>query len=142
MPGFAPGEHRDAGLAYQGALAMAVAARQPRAGHRGDLPHAGVYRPIRHPRRGSPIDITNPQAPQRAEQQLRDAGTYFDFTWALVLNEVPGHRTRLLVRTRANYSPRILRFLTVPLGLFDATYGVAQLRAIARRAENPQPTGL
>jgi hypothetical protein len=45
------------------------------------------------------------------------------------------------VRTRANYSPRSFRFLTLPLGLFDATYGVAQLRAIARRAETPQLTG-
>lgn len=94
-----------------------------------------------HPRRGSPIEITDPQAPQRAEQQLRGTGTYIDFTWALVLNELPGQRTRLLVHTRANYSPRALRFLTLPLGLFDATYGVAQLRAIARRAENPQPAG-
>jgi hypothetical protein len=39
------------------------------------------------------------------------------------------------VRTRANYSPRAFRFLTLPLGLVDATYGVAQLRAIARRSE-------
>ena len=108
---------------------------------RVDPGHAVVYRSIRHPRRGSPIDITDPQAPQRAEQQLREAGTYFDFTWALVLNELPGQRTRLLVRTRANYSPRAFRFLTLPLGLFDATYGVAQLRAIARRAENPQLAG-
>jgi hypothetical protein len=73
---------------------------------RVDPRHAVVYRSIRHPRRGSPIDITDPQAPQRAEQQLRETGTYIDFTWALVLNELPGHRTRLLVHTRANYSPR------------------------------------
>jgi hypothetical protein len=105
---------------------------------RVDPQHALVYRSIRHPRRGSPIDITDPQSPQRAEKLLREAGTYIDFTWALVLMERPGHGTRLLVRTRANYSPRALRFLTLPLGLVDATYGVAQLRAIARRAENPQ----
>ena len=108
---------------------------------RVDPGHAVVYRSIRHPRRGSPIDITDPQSPQRAEQQLRQAGTYIDFTWALVLNELPGQRTRLLVRTRATYSPRAFRFLTLPLGLVDATYGVAQLRAIARRAENPQLAG-
>jgi hypothetical protein len=89
----------------------------------------------------NPVMITDPQAPQRAEQQLREASTYFDFTWALVLFELPGHRARLLVRTRANYSPRALRFLTLPLGLFDATYGVAQLRANARRAESPQLSG-
>jgi len=108
---------------------------------RVDPGHAVVYRSIRHPRRGSPIDITDPASPQRAEQQLRQAGTYIDFTWALILNEVPGQRTRLLVRTRANYSPRALKFLTLPLGLFDATYGVAQLRAIARRAEGTELAG-
>jgi hypothetical protein len=32
-----------------------------------------VYRSIRHPRRGSPIDITGPQSPQQAEQQLPEA---------------------------------------------------------------------
>jgi hypothetical protein len=55
--------------------------------------------------------------------------------------ELPGHWARLPVRTRANYSPRAPRFLTLPLGLFDATYGVAQLRAIARRAESPHLSG-
>ena len=108
---------------------------------RVDPQHALVYRSIRHPRRGSPIDITDPQAPQRAEQRLREAGTYVDFTWALVLNELPAHRTRLLVRTRANYSPPAIRVLALPLGLFDASYGVAMLRAIARRAEAAKPAG-
>ena len=106
-----------------------------------DPVHAVVYRSIRHPRRGSPIDITNPASSQRSEQQLREAGTYIDFTWALVLNELPGHRARLLVRTRANYSPPTIKVLSLPLGLFDATYGVAMLRAIARRAEGAKPTG-
>jgi hypothetical protein len=108
---------------------------------RVDQGRAVVYRSIRHPRRGSPIDVTDPTSPQRAEQRLREAGTYVDFTWALALKNLPGQRTRLLVRTRANYSPRAFKFLTLPLGLFDATYGVAQLRAIARRAESIDPTG-
>ncbi len=103
---------------------------------RVDPQHALVYRSIRHPRRGSPIDITDPQSPERAEQQLRAAGTYLDFTWALVLKEQPGQGTRLLLRTRADYSPRAIRFLALPLGMVDATYGVAMLRAIARRAES------
>jgi hypothetical protein len=94
-----------------------------------------VYRSIRHPRRGSPIDINDPESPSRIEKQLRDSGTYFDFTWGLVLRELPQDRTRLLVRTRANYSPPTARLLSLPLGLVDATYGVAMLRAIARRAE-------
>jgi hypothetical protein len=106
---------------------------------RVDPQRALVYRSIRHPRRGSPIDITDPSSPQRAEQQLRDSGTYVDFTWALILNALPGQRTRLLVRTRANYSPPAIRLLSLPLGLFDATYGIAMLRAIARRAEGTGP---
>jgi hypothetical protein len=106
---------------------------------RVDPQRALVYRSIRHPRRGSPIDITDPQSPQRVEQQLREAGTYVDFTWALVLIDRPGQGTRLLVRTRANYSPRAVRLLALPFGMIDATYGVAMLRAIARRAETPDP---
>lgn len=104
---------------------------------RVDPYRALVYRSIRHPRRGSPIDITDPQSPRQVEQQLLDAGTYFDFSWTLVLGAVSSQRTRLLVRTRAVYAPQALRLLAVPLGLFDATYGVAMLRAIARRAESP-----
>lgn len=72
---------------------------------------------------------------------MRDAGTYIDFTWALVLNEHPGQRMRLLVRSRANYSPLAFGLLVLPLSLVDSTYGVAMLRAIARRAENPELAG-
>jgi hypothetical protein len=91
---------------------------------------------------GAAARLTSPTRPPRSGPNSScEAGTYIDFTWALVLNGLPGHRTRLLVRTRANYSPRALRYLTLPLGLFDATYGMAQLRAIARRAENPQLGG-
>jgi len=100
-----------------------------------DPARALVYRSIRHPRRGSPIEIDDPGSPARVEQQLLAGGTYVDFTWALTLNRLPRDRTRLLVRTRANYAPWSLRLLVLPLGLFDATYGVAMLRAIARRAE-------
>ena len=52
-----------------------------------------------------------------------------------MLKDQPGQGTRLLVRTRANYSPPAIRLLALPFGIFDATYGVAMLRAIARRAE-------
>jgi hypothetical protein len=105
-----------------------------------DPPRALVYRSIRHPRRGSPIDITDPASPQRVEQQLIAAGTYVDFTWTLVLNPVGEQETRLLVRTRAVCAPATVRLLALPLGLFDATYGVAMLRAIARRAESVNPS--
>jgi hypothetical protein len=105
-----------------------------------DPPRALVYRSIRHPRRGSPIDINDPESPSKIEKQLRDSGTYLDFTWALVLHELPQQRTRLLVRTRANYSPPATRLLSLPLGLVDATYGVAMLRAIARRGRTTEVT--
>ena len=104
-----------------------------------DPPRALVYRSIRHPRHGSPIDINDPESPSKIEKQLRDSGTYVDFTWALVLNELTRDTTRLLVRTRANYAPPTVSLLSLPLGLFDATYGVAMLRAIARRAETIDP---
>jgi hypothetical protein len=104
-----------------------------------DPPHALVYRSIRHPRRGSPIDINDPESPSKIEKQLLTAGTYIDFTWTLVLYQLPQDSTRLLVRTRANYSPPAFRLLCLPLGLVDATYGVAMLRAIARRAETGDP---
>jgi hypothetical protein len=104
-----------------------------------DPPHALVYRSIRHPRRGSKIDITDPDSPSKVEKQLRASGTYFDFTWTLVLNGLAGHRTRLLVRTRGNYGPRTSARLVTPLGLVDATYGVAMLRAIARPVEALEP---
>jgi hypothetical protein len=100
-----------------------------------DPPHALVYRSIRHPRRGSPIDIDDPDSPARVEQELLIGGTYVDFTWALALHPLPHGRTRLLVRTRANYAPPAFAVLVLPLGIIDATYGVAMLRAIARRAE-------
>jgi hypothetical protein len=56
-------------------------------------------------------------------------------------HELPSQQTRLLVRTRANYSPSGIRLLSLPLGLFDATYGVVMLRAIARRAEGAKAAG-
>lgn len=103
---------------------------------RVDAPHSLVYRSIRHPRRGSKIDITDPDSPARVEQQLRESGAYLDFTWTLVVNPLDGHRSRLLVRTRGHYGSNTSALLFTPLGLFDATYGVAMLRAIARRAES------
>ncbi|HEX6234447.1 MAG TPA: hypothetical protein VFZ63_15070 [Jiangellaceae bacterium] len=104
-----------------------------------DPPHALVYRSIRHPRRGSKIDITDPDSPSRVERQLRESGNYLDFTWTLVVNELDGHRSRLLVRTRGNYGHKASALLFTPLGLVDATYGMAMLRAIARRTESLSP---
>ena len=52
-----------------------------------------------------------------------------------VLRPVGAEQTRLLIRTRGAYAPWLLGLVLPAWGVFDATYGVAQLRAIARRAE-------
>jgi hypothetical protein len=38
-------------------------------------PHALVYRSIRHPRSGSPIDMNDPESPLKIEKRPRDSGT-------------------------------------------------------------------
>lgn len=97
-----------------------------------------VYYSIRHPWRGHPVDAAEPQAFAAVEQQLLDGGVYLEFTWTFVLRPATSNRTRLLVRTRSNYAPRGLAPFVPLAGLFDATYGVAMLRAIADRATAQQ----
>jgi hypothetical protein len=100
-----------------------------------ELQRAIVYRSVRHPWRPHPFDPSDPGAVGRVEAQLIAGGVYLDCTWTFVLRAVGAERTRLLVRTRGNYAPRLFGLAVPALGLFDATYGVAQLRAIRRRAE-------
>ena len=102
-----------------------------------------VYRSIRHPRRGSPIDITGPQSPRQAEQQLPEAGTYIDFAGALAPGPLAQKRNpRRPGAAASTYPGKLLAAppgsLTLPLGLAGATYAVAMLRAIARPAEDPE----
>jgi hypothetical protein len=94
-----------------------------------------VYHSVRHPWRPHPFDPSDPEAVGRVEAQLIAGGVYLDCTWTFVLQPVGAERTRLLIRTRGTYAPRLLGPVTPALGLFDATYGMAQLRAIARRAQ-------
>jgi hypothetical protein len=94
-----------------------------------------VYRSVRHPWRPHPFDPSDPAAVDRVEAQLIAGGVYLDCTWTFVLQPVAADKTRLLVRTRGNYAPWLLGWAMPALGLYDATYGVAMLRAIARRVE-------
>jgi hypothetical protein len=94
-----------------------------------------VYRSIRHPWRPHPFDPADPAAVGRVEAELVAGGVYLDCTWSFVLRPVGAERTRLLVRTRGTYAPWLLGWVLPVLGLFDATYGIAMLRAIARRAQ-------
>jgi hypothetical protein len=94
-----------------------------------------VYRSVRHPWLPHPFDPSDPAAVGRVEEQLIAGGVYVDCTWTFVLRAVGAETTRLLVRTRGNYAPWLLGLVVPVWGLFDASYGVAQLRAIGRRAE-------
>jgi hypothetical protein len=63
-------------------------------------------------------------------------GLYGEFSWVFVLDEVGEGVTRLIVRTRASYGPRLFRMLTLPL-LLPADFLMARmmLQGIRQRAE-------
>jgi len=66
-------------------------------------------------------------------------GIYGEFSWAFVLQEKEGRYTRLIVRTRANYGPRLYRALTMPLVLVGGEFFTTRkmLYGIKRRVEAP-----
>lgn len=72
-------------------------------------------------------------------------GLYGNFSWVFVLDEQAGGGTRLIVRTRASYGPRLFRTLTLPL-LYPGDFLLARmmLRTIRQRVErgrgSPQAT--
>lgn len=104
-------------------------------------PHrAIVYRTIRHPWLPHPVNPNDPGALRQMEEDVIAKGVYLDSTWTFVLNGEADGTTRLLVRTRGNYAPYRLRFALPLIGLYDATYGVAMLRAIRRRVEKHRAT--
>jgi hypothetical protein len=93
-----------------------------------------VYRSIRHPYRGHPVDPDDASALMCLEQELVDGGLYLDFSWVFVLKAVDPGSTRLVVRTRASYEPRWLWLAEVPLGLVDLLHVSMMFRGITRRA--------
>ncbi|HEX6335944.1 MAG TPA: hypothetical protein VFZ85_03255 [Jiangellaceae bacterium] len=99
-----------------------------------------VYRSVRHPYRGSPVDPADPAEIERVEQHLIDRGVYLDFSWAFVLRPIDRGSTRLIVRTRANVEPRWTRFAQIPLGLVDLYHVSTMLRRITKRAEGAGPS--
>jgi hypothetical protein len=100
-----------------------------------DPGHALVYRSIRHPYRGHPVDATDADALGRVEAQLVEGGVYLDFSWAFVLRETADGGTRLIIRTRANGAPRGMALLATALGLADWFHVTTMFRGIKRRAE-------
>jgi hypothetical protein len=97
-----------------------------------------VYWSRRHPWRGHPVDPTDEEALTQLEASLLAGGTYIDFSWGLTLREIVPGRTRLLLRTRANYRPRWLP--AIVLGLADIQIGGTMLRRIKERVEG-RPSG-
>jgi hypothetical protein len=61
---------------------------------------------------------------------------YGDFSWAFILDEQEEGVTRLIVRTRASYGPRLFRMLTLPL-FYPGDFLMARmmLRTIKQRVE-------
>jgi len=58
-----------------------------------------------------------------------------DFSWAFVLRELPGRRTRLLLRMRGTLNPSVIRVLSSPfLALTDYLYSRQMLHGIRHRA--------
>ena len=101
-----------------------------------DAGEAIVYRSIRHPYRGHPVDPHDASALTCLEQDLIDGGLYLDFSWVFVLRAIEPGSTRLVVRTRASYEPRWLWLAEVPLGLVDLLHVSTMFRGITRRAED------
>lgn len=95
-----------------------------------------VYHSIRHPFRGHPVDPTDPEALEQLEHDLINGGFYLDFSWAFVLRPLAEGRTRLLVRTRANYKPPSFCVSEIPLGLVDFYHVSTMFRGIKRRVED------
>jgi hypothetical protein len=69
-------------------------------------------------------------------------GLYGDFSWAFILDEKEEGVTKLIVRTRASYGPRLFRMLTLPL-LYPGDFIMARmmLRGIKQRVEQSVGTG-
>lgn len=98
-----------------------------------------VYRSTCHPYRGHPVDPTDPKQLTELEEKLISEGIYLDFTWSWALRHIRHRRTRLLVRTRAKYSPGWLATTEVPLGLVDFYHVATMFKGIAERvAANSQ----
>jgi hypothetical protein len=75
-------------------------------------------------------------APESIRENPR-YGIHGEFGWAFVLEEKEAHSTRLILRTRANYGPRLYRALTLPLILVGGEILTARkmLLGIKRRTE-------
>ncbi len=104
-----------------------------------ERPHVLVYKSIRHPYRGHPVDAADPEALAQLERDLVASGVYIDFTWAIILRSEEKGTTRLIIRSRANASPGwALALARGPLGLVDWYHVSTMSRGIRRRVRTAQ----
>lgn len=78
------------------------------------------------------------QLPGQEPQDDRPTyGIYGEFSWAFVLEETGERNTRLIVRTRASYGPRLYRALTMPFVLVGGEFLTTRkmVYGIKRRVE-------
>ena len=73
----------------------------------------------------------------RSIRENPNYGIRGEFSWAFVLEDKGENATRLILRTRANYAPRLYRLVTLPLILMGGEILTARkmLFGIKRRAE-------
>ena len=73
----------------------------------------------------------------RAIRENPRYGIYGEFAWAFLLEERGERNTRLIVRTRASWGPRLYRTLTMPFVLVGGEYFTTRkmLYGIKRRVE-------
>ena len=95
-----------------------------------------VYHSIRHLRAGHPVDPADRAAIEALERRLVDGGTYVEFSWAFVLLPDGPEASRLIIRTRADYAPKAIGVLRVPLGYVDVFHAHTILRSIKARVES------
>jgi hypothetical protein len=98
-----------------------------------------VYHSIRHPYSGKPVDPTDAAALAQREADLIAGGSYIDFSWTFVLRAAGNQATRLLIRARANISPRWARITEILFGIVDLYHVTTMFAGIRRRAEASRP---
>lgn len=86
--------------------------------------------------------LMDPFTGKPLERGAVDSARQFDWTWAFALAPINGTDTRLIVRTRAKYAPRVLIAALAAILVEPAHFIMERemLRGIKRRAETAVPT--
>ena len=81
-------------------------------------PETPLYVKVLDPERALVLHtIMNPFNAQIVNLDIPNPGAYLDWSWAFVLKEIDLNRTRLLIRVRGNYEPRVIIKAIIPFVL-------------------------